>query len=68
MRLKQRNSERDKVTEQVLQARFIKKYGKEKAKQGKNLASDEKSSKNSKNHYDSTKKGMRNKYYGRKLT
>lgn len=37
MRLKQRSSEREKVVEQALQARFIKKSGKEKAKQRKNL-------------------------------
>lgn len=34
MILKQMNSEREKVIEQALQARFIKKYEKEKAKQG----------------------------------
>ncbi|XP_058746614.1 uncharacterized protein LOC131619543 [Vicia villosa] len=61
MRLKQGNLERDKVTEQALQAIFIKKYGKEKAKQRKNLANDEKSSKNSKNHSTSTKKNMGNR-------
>lgn len=33
MRLKQRNSEREKVAEQTLQVRFIKNFGKEKAKQ-----------------------------------
>lgn len=32
MRLKQRNSEREKVAEHALQARFVKKSGKEKAK------------------------------------
>ncbi|CAI8595324.1 unnamed protein product [Vicia faba] len=41
MRLKQRNSEREKVAEQALQSRFSKKAGKEKSKQRKNLASDE---------------------------
>ncbi|KAI5443369.1 hypothetical protein KIW84_012139 [Lathyrus oleraceus] len=65
MRLKQRNSEREKVDEHALQARFIKKYGKVKAKYGNNLANDEKSSKNSRNHYDSIKKGTGNKYYGK---
>ena len=64
MRLKQRNSKREKLTKHALQARFIKKYGKEK---GKNLINDEKSSKNSKNHPDSIKKGMGNKYYGKKV-
>ena len=63
MRLKQRNSEREKVAEQALQARF-KKSGKDK---GKSLANDEKSSKNSKNQSDSTKKGMGNKYSGKKV-
>lgn len=62
MRLKQRNSEREKVAKHALQSRFIKKYGKEKEKHGNNLANDEKSRKNSNNHSDSTKKGMRNKY------
>lgn len=57
----------EKVVEQALQARFIKKYGKEKAKQRKNLSNDEKSNKNSKNHSDATKKGMDNKYSGNKV-
>ncbi|XP_050908501.1 uncharacterized protein LOC127122160 [Lathyrus oleraceus] len=67
MRLKQRNSKREKVAEQELQARFIKKSGKEKEKQGKNLANDYKSSKNSKNYSDLIKKGMDNKYFGKKV-
>ncbi|XP_050877157.1 uncharacterized protein LOC127080909 [Lathyrus oleraceus] len=67
MRMKQRNSEREKVSEHALQARFIKKSEKKKAKEGKNLDNDEKSSKNSKNHSDSIKKGMGNKYYGKKV-
>lgn len=46
MRLNQRNSEREKVPEQPLQARFIKKSGKEKANQRKNLVKDANSSKN----------------------
>lgn len=37
MRLKQRNSQREKVAEYPLQARFIRKYGKENAKRGKIL-------------------------------
>ncbi|XP_050915903.1 secreted RxLR effector protein 161-like [Lathyrus oleraceus] len=41
MRLKQRNSQKEKVAEQALQARFIKKFGKEKAKLRNNLANDE---------------------------
>ncbi|XP_058775827.1 uncharacterized protein LOC131650109 [Vicia villosa] len=49
------------------QARFTKKSGKEKAKQGNNLASDEKLSKNSKNHPESSKKGMGNQYFGKKV-
>ena len=67
MRLKPRNSEREKVAEQTLQVRFIKKFGKEKVKQGNNLANDEKSIKNSKNHSNSIKKGMDNKYSGKKV-
>ena len=63
MRLKQRNSEREKVIKQTLQSRFSKKAGKEKSKQRKNLASDEKSSKNT----DSIKKGVGNKYFGKKV-
>lgn len=62
MRLERRNSEREKVIEHPLQARFIKKSGKEKVKQRKIHANDEKSGKNSNNHLDSTKKGMGNKY------
>ncbi|XP_050918628.1 uncharacterized protein LOC127136066 [Lathyrus oleraceus] len=62
MRLKQRNLKREKVVEQALHVRFIKKYGKEKVKQIKNLANDENSSKNLKNHTDSIKKGLYNKY------
>ena len=61
MRLKQRNSEREKVAEQALQSRFSKKA--EKSKQRKHLAGDEKSSKNA----DSSKKGVGNKYSGRKI-
>ena len=64
MRLKQRNSEREKVAEHALQARFIKKSWKE---NGKNLTNDEISSKNSKNHSDLIKKGMGNKYSGKKI-
>lgn len=64
IRLKQRSSERDKVAEKELQERFIKKFGKEK---GKNIPNDEKSRKNSKNHYDPIKKGMVNKYFGKKV-
>lgn len=64
MRLKQRNSKGEKVVEQTLQARFVKKYGKE---MWKNFASDEKSKKNSKNHMDSIKKCMDNKYSGKKV-
>lgn len=67
MRLKQRTTKKEKVAEQELQARFIKKFGKEKAKQGKNLANDEKSRNNSKNHSDSIKKCMRDKYSGKKV-
>ena len=61
MRLKQRNSEREKTAEQALQSRFNKKAGKEKSKQRKNLVGDEKSSKNT----DS--KGVGNKYSGKKV-
>src|ERR1051325_579037 len=61
MRLKQRNSEREKVAEQALQSRFSKKA--EKSKQQQHLAGDEKSSKNA----DSSKKGVGNKYSGRKV-
>ncbi|XP_050902351.1 uncharacterized protein LOC127112805 [Lathyrus oleraceus] len=64
IRLKQRSSERDKVAEKALQARFIKKFGKEK---GKNIPNDEKSIKNSKNHSDPIKKGMVNTYFGKKV-
>lgn len=39
----------------------------EKAKQGKNIDVDEKSSKNSKNYFDSIKKELGNKYYGKKV-
>ncbi|KAI5445598.1 hypothetical protein KIW84_013716 [Lathyrus oleraceus] len=67
MRLKRRNSEREKVAEQALQIRFIKKFGKEKAKPRNNLANDKKSSKNSKNHSNSTKKVMGNNYSGEKV-
>lgn len=65
MRLKQRNSKREKVTEHALQTRFIKRFRKEREKQRKNLTNDEKSRKNSKNHYDLTKKVTRNKYSGK---
>ena len=61
MRLQQKNSEREKTVEQALQSRFSKKAGKEKSKQRKNLAGDEKSSKNT----DS--KGVCNKYSGKKV-
>ena len=61
MRLKQRNSEREKVAEHALQSRFSKKA--ERSKQRKNLADDEKSSKNT----DSSKKGVGNKYSGKKV-
>lgn len=54
----------EKVVEHILQARFVKKSGKEK---GNNLANYEKSSKNSKNQSDSIKKGTGNKYYGKKI-
>lgn len=64
MRLKQRNSEREKMDEQTLQARFIKKSRKEK---GKNPSNYENSSKNSNNHSNSIKKGMSNKYLGNKV-
>lgn len=67
MRLQQRNSERKKVAEQELQARFIKMSEKEKAKQRKNLENDEKSSKNLKNLFDSIKKVMGNKCSGKKV-
>lgn len=67
MRLKQRNLEREEVVEQEMQARFIKKFGKEKTKQRKNITNNEKSSKNSKNHSDSIKKVMGNKYSGKKI-
>ena len=60
MRLKQRNSEREKVVEQALQSRFSKKA--EKLKFRKHLADDEKSSKN----VDS-RKGVSNKYSGKKV-
>lgn len=49
------------MVEQALQAKFIKKVGKGKEKQRKNIATVENSSKNSKNHNDSIKKGMFNK-------
>lgn len=67
MRMKQRNLEREKVVEQTLQASFIKKSRKYKAKQGNHLANDENSSKKSKNRSNSIKKGMVNKYYGKKV-
>ena len=67
MRLKQRNFEREKVDEQTLQARFVKKFGKGNVKYGNNLYNNEKSSKNPKNHYDSVKKGICNKYFGKKV-
>ncbi|XP_058753843.1 uncharacterized protein LOC131627025 [Vicia villosa] len=67
MRLEQRNSKREKVVEKALQAKFIKKSGKEKVNQRKNLDSDEKSSKSSKNYSDSTKKDMGNKYSRKKV-
>ncbi|XP_050875527.1 uncharacterized protein LOC127079150 [Lathyrus oleraceus] len=62
MRFKQRNSERKKIVEREIQARFIKKTGKEKAKQRRNLSNDDKSSKNANNQYDSIKKDTSNKY------
>lgn len=55
------------MAKQALHERFIKKYGKEKEKQSNNLANDEKSKKNSKNHSDSTKKGWGISIQGRKL-
>lgn len=67
MGLKKTNLEREKVAEHALQARFSKKSGKEKAKLGNDFANNEESSKNSKNHSDSTKKGMGNKYLGNKV-
>ncbi|KAI5413573.1 hypothetical protein KIW84_057951 [Lathyrus oleraceus] len=67
MRLKQWNSGRAKVVKQAMQARFTKKSGKEKAKQRKNLANDEKSIKNSKNRADSIKEVMANKYPWKKV-
>lgn len=51
----------------MLQARFIKKYDREKTKQRKNLANDEKSSKSAKNHSELTKKGTDNKYLRKKV-
>lgn len=60
----QRNSKREKVVEHALQARFIKKFGKEK---NKNLSNYENSSMNSKNQFDSINKGMYNKYYKKKV-
>ncbi|XP_050875121.1 uncharacterized protein LOC127078732 [Lathyrus oleraceus] len=65
MRLKQRNPERERVAEQTLQARFTKKSRKENMKQRKNLANDEKSSKNLKNYSNSIRKVMSNKYSGK---
>jgi hypothetical protein len=67
MRLKQRISKREKVAEQALQARFIKMSRREKEKQRNNISNDEKSSKNSKNNFDLTKKGMGNKYSRKKV-
>lgn len=67
MILKQMNSKREKVMEHALQARFTKQSGKEKAEQRKNLVNDENSSKNLKNHSDSTKKFMCNKYSRKKV-
>ena len=67
MRLKKRNSERKRAVEQVMQARFTKKFGKENAKQRKNLANDDKSSKNSKDHSNPIKKVMTNKYFENKV-
>ena len=67
MRLKHRNSKREKVTKQTLQARFTKSSGKEKAKQRKSLANDDNSIKNSKNHSDLIKKDMINKYLWKKV-
>ena len=61
MRLKQRNSEREKVVEHVLQSRFSKKV--EKSKFRKHLADDEKSRKS----VDSSIKGVSNKYFGKKV-
>ncbi|KAI5434178.1 hypothetical protein KIW84_021149 [Lathyrus oleraceus] len=67
MRLEKRNSVREKVVEQAMQARFTKMFGKEKLKLRKNHANDDKSRKNSKNHFDSIKKVMGNKYSGKKV-
>lgn len=67
MRLEKRNSVREKVVEQAMQARFTKMFGKEKLKMRKNHANDDKSRKNSKNHFDSIKKVMSNKYSGKKV-
>lgn len=67
MRFKQRNSERKKVVEWAIHARFTKKTGKEKAKQRRNLSNDDKSSKNAKNQYDSIKKDTSNKYSRKKV-
>lgn len=47
IKLKKRNSKREKVDEQTLQATFIKKFGKW---QRNNLSNDEKSRNNLKNH------------------
>lgn len=67
MRLKKRNSEREKVIEQAVQAKFIKKVEKEKDKRIKNLATTENSSKNSNNHNGSINKGMSNKNSRKKI-
>lgn len=67
MRLKQRNSEREKVAENAMQERFTKNSGKENVKQIKNIANDDKSSKKSKNRSNSIKKTMCNKYSRKKV-
>lgn len=67
MRLKQRNSKRENVVEQAVQEKYIKKVGNGKDKQRKNLATNENSGNNSKNHIDSIKKGMFNNNSRKKI-
>lgn len=55
------------MVEQALQVKFIKKARKEKEKRIKNLATAEKSNKNSKNHNESINKDMFNKNLRKKI-
>lgn len=67
IRLKQKILEWEKVAEQALQARLIKKDGKEKEKWKKISTIVDNSTKNSKNQSDPVKKGTSNKNLRKKV-